>query len=48
MLLPCQAAQTLDADDPAVTSLMLWLDDPVEALANPLVVILLLVGRIQS
>jgi hypothetical protein len=36
-----QSAQALDADDLVLVSLMLGLDDPVEALVNPLVMAVL-------
>jgi hypothetical protein len=36
-----QSAQTLDANDLALVSFMLRLDDPVETLVNPLVMIVL-------
>ena len=34
-----QSAETLDADDLTLTTLMLWRDDLVNALVNPFVVI---------
>ena len=40
-----QPAQTLDADDLARVSFMLRLDDPVETLVNPLVMIVLEILR---
>jgi hypothetical protein len=36
-----QSAQTLNADDLAMASFVLRLDDPIEALVNPLVMIVL-------
>jgi hypothetical protein len=36
-----QSTQTLDTDDLAVVPFVLWLDEPVEALVNPLVVVVL-------
>jgi len=34
-----QSAKSLNANDLTPAALMLWLDDPVEALVNPLVMI---------
>ena len=36
-----QSAQTLDVNDLTLTTFMLGLDDPVEALVNPLVMVVL-------
>jgi hypothetical protein len=36
-----QSAQTFDADDLALVPFVLWLDDLVEALVNPLLMIVL-------
>jgi len=36
-----RSAQTFDTDDPALVPFVLWLNDLVDALVNPLVVIVL-------
>lgn len=41
MLSPCQAAESLNADDFTLMAPLLRLNDPIEALADPLVMVVL-------